>query len=220
MAKRVTDVFAGGDISETVRTLDRELTANYSTKSLFRDDQRMVLDHILDSTLAEAETAFRQIHERHSALIQFLRDLGVPLPKPMATAAEFALNGLLRQEIETEPIDIERVNRLMEQVRAAKVNLDSTTLEYAWRIALERLLERFAADPDNTELLDRIEVRTNLAHSLPFPVVLWRPQNIWFEMRNSVFDGYAQRAASGDTGAAAWVDRFQSLGRSLLAQVD
>ena len=220
MAKRVTDVFASGDISETVRTLDRELTASYSTKSLFRDDQRMVLGHILDSTLEEAETAFRQIHERHSALIQFLRDLGVPLPKPMATAAEFALNGLLRQEIEAEPIDIERVNRLMEQVHAAKVNLDSTTLEYAWRMALERLLEQFAANPDNTELFDRIEVRTNLAHTLPFPVVLWRPQNIWFEMRDTFFDGYAQRAAAGDADAAAWVDRFQSLGRSLLAQVD
>jgi hypothetical protein len=180
----------------------------------------MVLDHILDSTLEEAETAFRQIHERHAALIQFLRDLGVPLPKPMATAAEFALNGLLRQEIEAEPIDIERVNRLMEQVRAAKVNVDSTTLEYAWRMALERLLEQFAANPDNIELFDRIEVRTNLAHSLPFPVVLWRPQNIWFEIHDTVFDSYAQRAAAGDADAAAWVDRFQSLGRSLLAQVD
>jgi hypothetical protein len=108
----------------------------------------------------------------------------------------------------------------MEQVRAAKVNVDSTTLEYAWRMALERLLEQFAATPNNIELFDRIEVYTNLAHSLPFPVVLWRPQNIWFEIRGTVFDSYAQRAAAGDADAAAWVDRFQSLGRSLLAEVD
>ena len=117
-------------------------------------------------------------------------------------------------------MDVERVHSLMEQVRAAKVNLDATTLEFAWRMALERLLEQFAADPDNTELLDRIEVRTSLAHSLPFAVVLWRPQNIWFDMRDTVFDGFAQRAAAGDADAAAWVDRFRRLGRSLLAQVD
>ena len=41
----------------------------------------MVLRHILDSTLDEAETAFRQIHEHHAALIHFLGDLDVPLPE-------------------------------------------------------------------------------------------------------------------------------------------
>ena len=70
------------------------------------------------------------------------------------------------------------------------------------------------------ELLDRIEALTSLAHSLPFEVVLWRPQNIWFDMRNTVFDEFSKRAAAGDADAAAWVDRFQNLGRSLLAQVD
>ena len=221
MAKRITDVFSSGDIAETLRTIDRELgTTSYSTKSLFRDDQRMVLRHILDSTLEEAEAAFRQIHEHHAALIHFLGDLGVPLPKPMAAVAEFALNGLLRRELEAEPMDIERVHNLLEQVRAGKVNLDTTTLEYALRMALERLLEQLAADPENTELLDRIEERISLAHSLPFSVVLWTPQNIWFAMRQTVFDDFARRAAEGDAGAAAWVDRFQRLGRSLLAQVD
>jgi hypothetical protein len=221
MAKRIADVFSTGDIPETVRALDREFgSASYSVKSLFRDDQRMVLRHILDSTLEEAETAFRQIHEHHAALIHFLGDLGVPLPKAMADVAEFALNGLLRRELEAEPMDAERVNNLLDQVRAAKVNLDSTTLEYALRKAIERLLEQFAADPGNMELLDRVEARTSLAHSLPFEVVLWKPQNIWFDMRSTVFDGFAQRAAAGDGDAAAWVDRFQRLGRSLMAQVD
>jgi hypothetical protein len=180
----------------------------------------MVLRQILDSTLAEAESAFRQIHEHHATLIQFLRELGVPLPKAMATAAEFALNGMLRREIEAVPMDVERVRSLMEQVRAAKVNLDSTTLEYAARKALERLFEEFAANPENLEVLGRIEARIGLARSLPFSVVLWKPQNTWFEMRRTVFDGFAKRAAAGDAAAAAWVDRFLALGRSLAAQVD
>ena len=221
MAGRIAEVFSSGDIPETVRAIDRELgSANYSTKSLFRDDQRMVLRHILDSTLEEAETAFRQIHEHHAALIHFLGDLGVPLPKPMAAIAEFALNDMLRHELEAVPVDVERVRSLMEQVRAAKVNLDATTLEYALRKALEPLLEQFAVNPNNMEFLDRIEALIGLAHSMPFEVVLWRPQNIWFNMRNTVFDEFSKRADAGDADAAAWVDRFLNLGRSLLAQVD
>jgi hypothetical protein len=221
MVGRISDIFSKADLAETLRALDREMgQATYSTKSLFRDDQRMVLRHILNPTLDEAETAFRQIHEHHAALIQFLRELGVPLPAAMATAAEFALNGMLRREIENDPMDVERVRSLMEQVRAAKVNLDATTLEYAARMVLERLLEQLAADPENLDVLSRIEARIGLARSLPFQIVLWKPQNTWFEMRRTVVEGIAKRAAEGDAAAAAWVDRFQALGRNLLAQVD
>jgi hypothetical protein len=221
MAQKIADVFSKGDIPETLRALDRELgPASYSTKSLFRDDQRMVLRHILDSTLAEAEAAYRRIHENHAALIQFLRDLGVPLPKPMATAAEFALNGLLRQELAAEPVDVERVRSLLDQARTAKVNLDATTLEFTARAALERLLDQFAANPDGLEVLGRIEALIELAKSLPFEVVLWKPQNVWFEMRRTVLDGYVKRAAEGDAGAATWVERFRRLGEGLSAQVD
>ena len=221
LVARISEVFSKGDLADILRAFDREMGPSvYSTKSLFRDDQRMVLRHILDSTLDEAEKAFRQIHERHSALIQFLHELGVPLPKPMAIAAEFALNGVLRRELEKEPLDTERIRSLMEQVRAAEVNLDSTTLEYSARVALERLLEQFAANPANLELMDRIETRLALGRSLPFNVVLWRPQNISFEMRRTVFDDFAKRAALGDAGAVAWVDRFQRLGQSLSAQMD
>ena len=221
MAKKISEVFATGDIPEIVRALDREFgTAAYSTKSLFRDDQRMVLRHILNPTLDETAQAFRQVHEHHAALIQFLRDLGVPLPKAMATAAEFALNGMLRRELEAEPLDVDRVNSLMDQVRAAKVNLDETTLEFAARMALEKLMREFAADPENHELLERLQTRVGLIKSLPFSVVLWQPQNVWFNMRRTVYDGFLQRAGDGDQQAKAWVEQFQSLGRSLSAQVE
>ena len=138
----------------------------------------------------------------------------------MAIAAEFALNGMLRREIETEPPDVDRVHSLMEQVRIAKVNLDETTLEFAARRALERLIRQFAGDPDNFELLGRIEARVQMVNSLPFPVVLWEPQNIWFDIHRAVFDGYRQRADAGDKPAAAWVERFRRLGQSLSVQVD
>jgi hypothetical protein len=221
MAKKITEVFASGDMPEIVRALDREFgPAAYSTRSLFRDDQRMVLRHILDPTLEEAESAFRQVHEHHATLIQFLRDLGVPLPKPMATAAEFALNGMLRREIETEPPDVDRVRSLMEQVRIAKVPLDETTLEFAARKALEKLIRQFAADPENSELLGGTEARVGMVTSLPFPVALWTAQNIWFDMRRTILDGFEQRAAGGDKEAAQWVERFRRLGQSLSVQVD
>jgi alpha-amylase/alpha-mannosidase (GH57 family) len=221
MAQRTAEVFSKGDIPETIRAVDRELgPASYSMKSLFRDDQRMVLRHIFDTTLAEIEAAYRQIYEHHAALIQFLRELGVPLPKPIATAAEFALNGMLRRELAAEPMDADRIHSLLEQVRTANVNLDATTLEFTLRTAIESLWEQFAVHPGDLSLLSRIDERVALARSLPFEVVFWKPQNFWFAMHRTVFEGFTKRAAEGDVDAAAWIERFRRVGESLAAQVN
>ena len=221
MAQRTAEVFSKGDIPDTVRALDRELgPTSYSMKSLFRDDQRMVLRHIFDASLAEVEAAYRQIYEHHAALIHFLRDLGVPLPKPITTAAEFALNGLLRRELAAEPMDADRIHNLLDQVRTANVTLDATTLEFTLRTAIESLWEQFAANPEDLDLLGRIEARVALARSLPFEMVFWKPQNVWFAMHRTVFEGFAKRAAAGDAEAAVWIERFRRVGESLAAQVN
>ncbi|HXB75775.1 MAG TPA: DUF3536 domain-containing protein [Candidatus Acidoferrales bacterium] len=221
MAQRTAQVFSQADIAETIRALDRELgPSNYSMKSLFRDDQRVVLRHIFDATLADNEATYRQIYEHHAALIQFLRELGVPLPKPIATAAEFALNGLLRRELAAEPMDAERIHNLLDQVRTANVALDTTTLEFTVRTAFERLWEQFVDNPEDLGLLGRIEARAALARSLPFEVVFWKPQNVWFAMHRALFEGFAGRAAAGDAEAAVWVERFRRVGENLAAQVN
>ena len=220
MAQQISELFAKGEIPETLRELDKELgPASFSVKSLFRDDQRMVLRRILDTTLEEAETAYRQIHEHHAPLLHFLIDLGAPLPKPIAAAAEFTLNGMLRRELAAAPIDPERVRNLLEQSRAANVTLDTTTLEFTVRTAIEHLMEQLSKEPEDQQLLKRIQTDIDVAKSLPFEVVLWKPQNIWFELRRTVFDGIAERAAGGDADAAGWVEQFRHLGESLSAQV-
>ena len=220
IAQRISEVFARGDVAETLRAIDRELgPSSFSMKSLFRDDQRMVLRHILDNTMADVEASYRQIYEHHAVLSGFLRDLGVPLPKPLATAAEFALNGLLRRELATEPLAADRVGHLLDEIRNATVTLDSTTLEYAMRRVLESLWEQFQENPEDAALMSSIAARLALLKKLPFEVVLWKPQNIWFAMRRTVFEQYEKRAAEGDAEAGNWIGRFRQLGEAMSVEV-
>ena len=75
----ITAAFSKADIPEILRVMDRNLGSAYSLKSLFRDDRRAILEQILKPSLEDAESAYRQIYERHVPLANFLRDLGVPL---------------------------------------------------------------------------------------------------------------------------------------------
>ncbi|MBI3962495.1 MAG: DUF3536 domain-containing protein, partial [Deinococcus sp.] len=66
MVQEVIEAFAQADLPTVIRLLDKHFgTSTYSLKLLFRDERRKILDLILNSTLAEAEAAYRQIYEHH-----------------------------------------------------------------------------------------------------------------------------------------------------------
>jgi len=220
LAQEITSAFSKADIPEVLRVMEKELgPTTYSLKSLFRDDQRSILQQILNTSLDEAEGAYRQIYQHHVPLVHFLRDLGMPLPKAIRTAAEFALNSRLRHEFGSEEMDLDRVRNLLAEARAADVVLDFTTLEFTLRVTVERLFERFSKHPRDQVLLEQVEAIVGQARSLPFEVAMWTAQNVWSQMRRTAFDEFAQRDEQGEPDARAWIAHFKALGEKLAVRV-
>jgi alpha-amylase/alpha-mannosidase (GH57 family) len=213
---KIVEAFSGADIHEVLQVMGKELgEATSSLRSMFRDDQRAILKLILNDSVDEAETAYRQIFEHRTPLIHFLRGLGVPLPKAMRVAVEFALNSQLRRELGSDKIDAGRLRNFLDEARADEVALDSTTLEYTIRMTIERLMEQFAKEPGDPELLGRLVTTVGLARTLPFEVGLWTAQNLWYEMSRTSKEQFASRAQGGDDAAREWVDKFHTLGEKL-----
>src|SRR5207244_2208372 len=104
-------------------------------------------DQILNSTVEEAESAYRQLYDHHAALLRFLHGFTLHVPDVFQNTARFALNSLLRRAMEARPLDPDRVKTLLEEARLAGVELDSTTLEFALRKRIERLSDRFYVEP-------------------------------------------------------------------------
>jgi alpha-amylase/alpha-mannosidase (GH57 family) len=219
LVQEMTSAFSAAQIPEVLRVMDNELASTYSVKSMFRDDQRAILKQILNAPLEEAERAYGQIYENHVPLANFLRDLGVPLPKAIAAAAEVALNSNLRREFASEEMDLEHVRKLLKESHSGGITLDFTTLEYTLRQTLERLSEKFAVEPGDSACLKRLEGIIEMARSLPVETVLWTPQNVWAEVRRNALEEQLQREREGDEEARSWVQHFLSLGDKLKVHV-
>jgi Alpha-amylase/alpha-mannosidase len=174
LAGELKEVFDRADVPEVIRLLDKGFGGNiYSLKSLFRDEQRNVLDRILTSTLDEAEAVYRQLYEHHAPLMRFLTDLQTPLPKAFRTTAEYALNSHLKRALSADELDVPRIKRLLEEARAGEVDLDSTTLEFAFRKTVERLAKDTEDNATDLQPLTRLSEAVSLIPRLPFPVTLW-----------------------------------------------
>ncbi len=214
------DPFSRGDFPEVIRIMDRRFgESNYSIRSLFQDEQRKILGLILASSLTASETLCRQIYERNAALMRLLTDLHIPLPKAFYAAAEIVLNANLRKALEGEELDIERIGALLAAAKAEGVALDTATLEFAYRRNIERMAEEFAARSTDLALLQRLEAAAGLRERLPFPVDVWKAQNLYYAVLQKIYPHHRSRAERGDRESQIWTGRFLALGEKLSIRV-
>jgi alpha-amylase/alpha-mannosidase (GH57 family) len=178
----LTDAFAKAGAAEAIRILSEEFPAtSFSLRTLFRDEQRKIVNIILNDSLATAAAAYRGIYDNQASLIRFLSGLGIPVPAAFRAAAEIALNNQLKQAFEREELDIDSVQSYIKEASAIHVALDVPSLEYTIRKRLEKEAAQFATDPANVEYVQRFRRLLELVvTSLPFPVVLWEVQNICY----------------------------------------
>ncbi|HLJ73882.1 MAG TPA: DUF3536 domain-containing protein, partial [Thermoanaerobaculia bacterium] len=202
-------------IASVIRVLDEYFEEPLlSIRSLFRDEQRRILDLLCDATLHEAESAFRQLHERYDPLMRFHAALGVPLPGVLRSAAEFDVNLQLRRLFNEDEPPLAEIEILLRESRDEGVRLDETT-----QMVLERAVERaardFAAKPEDFERLERWEAIVTLIREAQVKVDLRQPQNEYYKMRRIVRPVIAANAGNGSQAANRWLQHFDALGEKL-----
>jgi alpha-amylase/alpha-mannosidase (GH57 family) len=220
LLRELKTTFLDRDFPAVIRGLDQYLGSNtFSFKSLFSDTQRRILDRILETTLTEAETAYRELYRNHAPLMRFMSELGLPLPEAFTTTAEYVLNTDLRRTLARDAVDLDRVEDLLSEVQAAKVQLDRKGVSYAFERALERLARALAMEPASLKKLETLERTASLARSMNFEVDVWQVQNIYFKLLEQHYADYAAAAAQGDEHATVWTRSFEKLGAQLAVHV-
>ena len=216
MTEDLHAAFARADAPEILALLQRSFENNiYSLKSLFRDDQRRIIDIILGTDLAEAEASLLHQYEQEAPLMHFLADLRVEQPKLLRTLAEFALNTRLREALRNDDVAPDRIEALLQEVRTMQVPLDTATLEFVVRRQTERRAHNFWTNPRDMANLQRLEATVNLARQLPFSVNLWKVQNLFAQQLNGTLAAVRAEAEKGDETAKTWVGRITSLAEEL-----
>jgi alpha-amylase/alpha-mannosidase (GH57 family) len=208
------------DFTQVMRLLDKYFGgASYSLKSLFRDEQRKVLDYILQSTMTDIERSYRQLYEQHYSPMRFLSELGGPVPRAFHSAAELIINMDLHRAVNRDTVDIESVRNLIETAGKWQIEVDGEGIGYDLKITLEKMTAAVAASPGDIESLKLLGEAITLARSLPFSVDLWKVQNFYWEIMGKDYPGFQEKATKGDEAAKEWVEAFAALGNDLSVRV-
>jgi alpha-amylase/alpha-mannosidase (GH57 family) len=218
VVQETLDTFARADFPGTLQILEKHFGPSlYSLMDLFRDEQRKILDGILESTLADVQGIYRQVYESNAPLLRFLKDVHIPPPKPLYTAAEHILNTGLRNAFEAEELDLQLIENLLTFADLEGIALDSATLEMAVRRRMESLAEELGQRPADLPLMRELDVAADLLKRLPFEVNLRRVQNLYYTLMQ---EAYPELQARKDENSREWVALCKDLAEKLWLKVE
>ncbi|HET6936091.1 MAG TPA: DUF3536 domain-containing protein [Candidatus Angelobacter sp.] len=209
--------FSSGDFPAVLDGINEYFgQALYSLKSLFKDEQKRIIDIILSQSLQDAEASYHTIYEKHGPLLRFLKEMEQPIPEVLRITAEFILNTDLRRTFEADPVDVVRISMLLELLKREGVKLDAEGVAFAAGNALTRMMRRLQENPRDLQLLARADVLVSIAEMLPSPVSLWEAQNIYYSLLQKELAGIHRKH---DAATRAWAERFLALGEKLQVAV-
>jgi alpha-amylase/alpha-mannosidase (GH57 family) len=221
MERELSAAFLRGDFPEVIRSFDQYFGGvSYSLKTLFRDEQRKILNLVIEENLSDAEAVYLQLYENHASLMRFLMSLNMPLPRAFQSAATVALNGRLRRAMAAEPLDPEYLRRLLGDAQASRVELDAEILGFTLKNTISRLAGNLSAEPGDLSRLRSLQQAAELARSLPFWVDLWKAQNVYYEILQNSFTQLQNQTREDGKPDPEWRKEFLALGDLLMVRTD
>ena len=216
MVEDLKAAFDEMDLPKVIRAMTQHFgDPCYSLSSLFKDEQRRVLEELLAATRDDLENRYRRIAERYVPLMKFLGPTGKSLLPAVETASNFVIRTDLSREFNAETPDIERLRSLLEEAKGKGDLLFDADLSYTIKHCLQRLIQNIAANPPEPGSIRLLRQITELVGRLPIVLNLWEVQNVYWEMLHHRNAEFKKNSLSGDKEALEWHQEFLKLGESL-----
>ena len=214
--KELRDAFERSDLPEVIRLIDRHFEQhNYTLWHLFKDEQRKVLDQIMQKPLEDLNRTYQQIYDNQFALLRFLNDIGVPAPRALTAPVEMVVTDRLKKLLSAGGQDLLTLRELIDEVERLSLKLDDPTLGLAAGEKIARQMNKLSKAPGNLAFLITINETIELLHRLPITIDLWQAQNTYYLICRELCPTLRNAYDRGDLASSEWFEQFQQLGYSL-----
>lgn len=213
----IADAFKKSRIYEIFNLLDKYFgNHNYSFWHLFRDEQRQIMELVMENTLKNAEGTIYQLYENNYQLLQVFDEINMAVPKQLKLPIDLAINTKLINMLEAEEINLKALENLLDVAKRIAVELDTVTLNYLANERVRALIDELAKDPNDNELLKYIVDLLRLIKRGDIKPELWEAQNTAFLIKTNIYETYMTRCERGNNpNAESWCQLFDALYKNL-----
>jgi len=186
LCDELLETFRRRSLTEVVRTLDSRFDAHhYSINDLFAEERRQVLAQVTREAFGRFQSVIDLIYDENRRLMEYIRELGAPLPRGFLAAAEQVLTMRIEKAIENYVSNGEEqdddIALLAEEAKGWKVSLATPAVTQRLQDALHRNVQRMRLGPSDC-LYEKLLKLLDVVDSLEAKIDLWEAQNACFRI--------------------------------------
>ncbi len=206
--------FMKNDIPQLIHLLDKHFgTHNYSFWHLFKDEQRNIIDQILERKLESIGNSYRRIFQDSFSLLQVMKNFEMSFPNALSAPAEFVLNKDLMEQLDQEDLNVEEIKRIIEKINWFSFHINSKKLEKFLSDKIQALMEDLYHHPQNVRLIYNLNTLFEIIERLSLRVDLWKGQNAYFRIGKRMYPKLKEKLKNNDKEAERWMKAFGLLGQ-------
>lgn len=216
MHGEIKNAFLKSNIPEVLRLMEEHFGMNnYSLWHLFKDEQRRIINQIIDSERMDIKSSFRRIYENNYTIMLAMKEMMIPIPESLSFTARYVLNRDLCKLLSDDKTDYKELKKIIAEVKRWSFKLNLPMLGLTVKKKITKLMEQFSLSPENIELLESIEELMNILSTLSLKLDKWEAQNFYFNIGREVYGSVIEKADKGNEASRKWVELFKSLGSFL-----
>ena len=183
MYQRTGKSFRSANLGEVIGTLQEYFgPEKFTLATLFADEKVEIIKAITESSLALAESNFRNVFNDNYQLMTGLQDAGLALPDAWRNIASYILNSDLLDFFEGEEmLDPRNLRRVADDLRRWGIKLsDEASLRHAVgeRVYLE--IEKIEMDESSVPRVKWLNEVLGIVQDMGLKPVIWRSQNVFY----------------------------------------
>jgi alpha-amylase/alpha-mannosidase (GH57 family) len=216
MASEIQAAYDMADFTQIIRLIGQHFgDSSYSLRSLFKDEQRRIMNEILTSAREDLDSRFRMITDRYAPLMKFLQSSGAPLPPGLQLAWDLTLHSNIRRQFTNGHSDPEQLAGLINEARIRGPAVLDADISYTVKNWMERSIREIAKNPCDMPAVKELQEIAHLMIPLALGLNLANAQNTFWSMKSTAIADLRKRAAEGDQTAAECVTELLNLGERL-----
>ncbi len=216
MARELQAAYDTADFPQIIRLIDQHFgNSSYSLKSLFKDEQRRILNEILATAREDLDSRFRMITDRYAPLMKFLQSAGAPLPGGLQVAWDLTLQSNIRRQFMNGHTDFDQLKAWVQEASLRGPEVLNAEISYAVKTRMESSIRQIAENPSEMNLVKELEGIAALMMPLPLGLNLAEVQNTYWTLKNTTLAEFRRRAAEGDQTAQDCLNELLVLGERL-----
>lgn len=181
--EQLKELFSYGEYAQCVALIKGSFVDTLTIKDLPKEKQIKLLANVVDKAKKRIRTNYINLFKQEKTVLEYIKNIDLPMPRLFLDLAEFVLNYELREELTKDTIDNAKISQIITDLKQTSAELNIEDIKKILTKKLVTYTKLLEQDPQNLESVNKIIDLLNFANMFNLPLDLYCTQNTVFRLK-------------------------------------